>query len=172
MAVLNDDALSAALKQKPPLVSGLRPNDFGNWESHIQPASIDLTIGDIFVPPEASVATDWSPNPVGEYLLEQGQTAVVRTAEELCLPHDIAAIGFPPAKVSLGGLLTTNPGHIDPGYKGRLTFTVINFGKKPFDLKSGSKICTVVFIRMESVPRVSYDQLDVANRPSNHNALA
>jgi deoxycytidine triphosphate deaminase len=168
MAVLNDQTLAIAIANSPSLVSGVRPQDFGLWNSAIQPASVDLTVGEILVPPSVEDADAYPVSPIGEYMLEQGQTAMVRTAEEVCLPNNIAAIGFPPAHVSLSGLLMTNPGHVDPGYKGNLTFTVINFGKKAYQLRKGRILCTLVFFRMEETPKYSYDKLDTTSRPKNY----
>jgi hypothetical protein len=84
--------------------------------------------------------------------LEQGRTAVVQTAEEIALPKGISAIGFPPStKISLPGLLTTNPGIIDPGFRGKLQLTVINMGSDPFPLKSGDRIMRLLLFRDPAV---------------------
>lgn len=81
--------------------------------------------------------------------LATGETAVVRTAEILRLPGNIAAIGFPPSTaVSLAGLLTTNPGHVDPGYQGPLHLTVINMGKEVFTLYRGQRIMRLMLFAL------------------------
>jgi dCTP deaminase len=83
----------------------------------------------------------------------------VQTKEELDLPRDLAAIGFPPSsEVSSRGLLTTNPGHVDPGYRGRLKFTVINMGRESFHLKRGDIIVTLLFFRLDQSPKKSYPE--------------
>lgn len=135
------------------------PRGTGHWDSRIQPASLDLTIGRILLPPE-----DMSSNEVrveSNIDLGEGKTAIIETLEELHLPPDLAAIGFPPSSVSLEGLLMTNPGHIDPGYIGKLKFTVINMGRQSYKLVSGNPICTVLFFRI-SAPDCDYDHLDKA----------
>jgi dCTP deaminase len=58
--------------------------------------------------------------------------------------------------------MMTNPGHIDPGYKGHLTFTAINMGKGNFELRQRDPICTVVFLKMCEVAAVPYRQLKEA----------
>jgi len=77
--------------------------------------------------------------------------------------------------------LTTNPGHVDPGYQGRLSFTVINMGQVNYHLKRGDRIVTVLFTRLaqharrgygevpgdidaELLERLSHDFLDVSRR--------
>lgn len=156
MSVLNDEALSNALSAIPPLASDIEPADVGRKDSKIQPASLDLTIGKIIVPDAEEGKPGSLKEPLEELGLAQGQTAVVVTLETLHLPDDIAAIGFPPSSVSLAGLLMTNPGHIDPGYDGELKFTVINMGRKPYPLKKGDLIVTLVFLEMVASAAVPY----------------
>ncbi|WP_316191852.1 MULTISPECIES: dCTP deaminase domain-containing protein [unclassified Bradyrhizobium] len=146
----------------PPLASATSA-EIGKWNSKIQPASFDLTIGRILLPIDDE--NDEGVHEEASLSLEQGETAVVETHEYLTLPRTLAAIGFPPATVSRGGLLMTNPGHIDPGFKGRLKFTVINLGKKPVQLVSGSPICTLLFFSIEA-PDFAYDQLDKKDKPN------
>ena len=42
----------------------------------------------------------------------------------------------------------TNPGHVDPGYKGPMRFTVINMGREPYVLRSGDAIVTLLLIKL------------------------
>lgn len=149
-------------QQAPPLVSATNA-ETGKWDSKIQPASLDLTIGRILLPIEGD--SDEQPHEEPSLSLEQGETAVVETHEYLSMPRTVAAIGFPPASISRVGLLMTNPGHIDPGFAGRLKFTVINLGKKPIELASGKPICTLLFFSI-SAPDYSYDQLDKIEKPA------
>ncbi len=133
----------------PEIVTGLdRSGDLYSAASRIQPASIDLTIGNIYLPEvkkgeEGSIQT-----PLSDCYLDPGHTAIVATKEILNLPSDLAVIGFPPSSVSIQGLLMTNPGHVDPGYSGVMKFTVINMGRQPFRLKSGEIIVTLLFFRL------------------------
>lgn len=48
----------------------------------------------------------------------------------------------------------TNPGHVDPGFKGRMTFTVINMSEVNFHLLKKNKIVTLLFFELrENVTR-------------------
>jgi deoxycytidine triphosphate deaminase len=88
----------------------------------IKPASLNLTIGEIFVPGAAKAELGGVDNPITNHFpLEQGATVVIRTAEIVRLIDNRSAIAFPPSHVSLKGLLMTNPGHVDPGYVGPLS---------------------------------------------------
>jgi deoxycytidine triphosphate deaminase len=162
MTLLRDEDLVARVQAIPPLVAGLRqPGDWYSSESLIQSASIDLTIGDIFIPGADADDPGGINLPRTELSLETGRTAIVTTREELRLPSNIAGIGFPPSRVSFRGLLMTNPGHVDPGYAGPLRFTVINMAREPFPLKTGDAIVTVLFLELGRDVRADF----VARRP-------
>lgn len=150
MCLVDDNALVANVTGgTSPLVSNLPPRD--DWfdaDSPVQASSVDLHIGKVFLPGKAGKAEGSQDCPLDLYALEPGQTAVVSTLEELHLPGDIAAIGFPPSRVSVQGLLMTNPGHVDPGYVGPMRFTVINMGKADYVLRRNEPIVTVLFINL------------------------
>lgn len=148
---LRDAELQRMLKEDPSLLEHLNcPDDLDAPESPIQPSSVDLTVGEIYVP----FRKKWFGR-VGaakgrtDLVIESGETAVVLTGEVCNFPSDIGAIGFPPVKVSSKGLLMTNPGHVDPGFKGRMSFTVINMGREPFPLRKGDQIVTLLLYKME-----------------------
>ena len=144
----------------PKAISGLdRSGDLYSAKSPIQPASVDLTIGDIFLPEISPGEPGSIQSPLTFHSLPAGHTAIVQTKEELNLPRDLAAIGFPPSsEVSFRGLLMTNPGHVDPGFKGRMKFVVINMGRESFHLKSGDIIVTLLFFRLDPAPMKSYSE--------------
>jgi dCTP deaminase len=146
----------------PPALAAPVSRDIGRWNTQIQPASLDLTIGRIMLPPEdKSSDTQIVAEPY--FALGVGKTAIIETREDLSVPPTLAGIGFPPSSVSLEGLLMTNPGHIDPGYHGKLKFTLINMGRQPYPLVGGDLICTVLFFRV-AAPQIPYNQLDPTGR--------
>jgi dCTP deaminase len=88
------------------------------------------------------------------------------------LPPNIAGFGFPPSSVSAGGILMTNPGHVDPGYVGRLSFTLVNMGKKGFELAVGKAICTVLFFELSQNPAADWTQRgNIASTPTYRQQL-
>ncbi|MEM9477033.1 MAG: hypothetical protein AAGA71_17195 [Pseudomonadota bacterium] len=118
-----------------------------NRASEVQPASLDLSIGRIFQPPEEQ----WDPSKLPEeppfktgHEIAVGGTVVVETRERLSLSGKIGAFGFPPASMAKNSILMTNPGHVDPGFEGHLTFTIINMGRVPYDLKFGGNLATLL----------------------------
>jgi dCTP deaminase len=149
MRVLKDDELV-------PLVTGANPilTDHGyqdDWyarNSPIQPCSIDLTIGRIYLPGAKRDEDGGETAPTSSYHLKPGQTAIVATRETLHLRPNLAAFGFPPSSVSSQGLLITNPGHVDPGYVGQLRFTIINMSSQSYPLQRGREIVTLLVIEL------------------------
>lgn len=144
------------------LVEGLAmPQDPYTRDSPIQAASLDLQIGEIFLPlaqSNESSEKDRSSKPKKEHVLKQGETAVILTKEMLRLPSRIAGLAFSPSRVSFKGLLITNPGHIDPGYQGCLRFTAINMGREPYQLRLGDPIATVLFFEMIEKSKKSWHE--------------
>lgn len=155
---LVDAEIKHLLASDPGIVDGFDPSLTGT-SAQIQPASIDLRVGDIYSP-EAKLDELGSVNhPRSEVSLHTGATAVVTTKESCNFPDNIGAIGFPPASVSSKGLLMTNPGHVDPGYHGNLSFTVINMGSKPYSLRTGDKIVTLLLFKTSVAAVKGYSSL-------------
>jgi dCTP deaminase len=156
MRLLKDDELKDLYGGTTPIIAGIAaPKDWTDARSPVQPSSIDLHIGKISVPGHRSTH---APTEIfhGRHPLPSGQTAVVTTLETLHMLPDLAAIGFPPSHVSVQGILMTNPGHVDPGYKGPMHLTLINMGREPFELRIGDPIVTVLFFRLDSAVSADY----------------
>ncbi len=157
MKLLTDEILYEYVNRPDPLVKDLKvPNNWLDKESPIQPSSIDLHIGSIFLPGTELGIDGSEDKPLSAHTLRSGQTALITTLEVLNLPDNIAAIGFPPSRVSAQGVLMTNPGHVDPGYKGPMHFTVINMGRQEYHLRIDGVIVTVLFFEMSSAARIGY----------------
>jgi deoxycytidine triphosphate deaminase len=192
MSLLRDEELIAAITVQPPTAryveGAVLPADPYSRDSPVQASSIDLHIGNVYLPGEKESDLGGAQNPKDDYSLKTGETAVVTTAETLHLPSDVAGFGFPPSGVSFKGLLMTNPGHVDPGYEGVMRFTVINMGKDPYCLERGGRVVTLLLFRLArevhtnwrqrnpagsrlpnhaEISRLSRDFVDVKNRAEN-----
>lgn len=148
MPVLRDAEILAELNGAHPIAEGIRTELLQTALSPVKGASLDLTVGSIFIPGTARAAPGGLEVPLEELALMQGHTAVIETLETLSISKRMAAIAFPPASVSMAGLLTTNPGHVDPGYQGPLHLTVINMGRLPFNLKRGDRIIRLIIFEL------------------------
>jgi len=149
MNLLIDKELVELVKNKKITEVTEPPQDWYSKISPVQPTSIDLHIGKIFVPEVERDRRGGIINPKTDYhTLNSGETAFIETAEKLNVPSDIAGFGFPPASTAVKGLLMTNPGHIDPGFIGNLTFTLINMGREPFTIRRGDILFTTLWIKL------------------------
>jgi len=156
MSVLADHQIDKLLGAAEPLTTDVPPDDFSGAGSRIQAASLDLTVGDIFVPGVKADEPGGADAPRSDLVLDEGHTAVVRTFETLRVPDTLVAIGFPPSSLSIKGVLMTNPGVIDPGYPGPLHLTIINMSKEPLCIRRGDRIMRVLFMRLDSPPTAGY----------------
>lgn len=134
--------------------------------SQIQPSSLDLHVGEIFIPPAEKfdiakiiAGSKNTPKPRRGTPLAPGHSAIIVTKEDITLAKNISAFGFPPAHLSSSALLMTNPGHVDPGYSGKLSFTVINLGREDIQIDVDMIIVTLLIFKFEKAVEKGYDEL-------------
>ena len=138
-------------------------------DSPVQASSVDLHIGNIYLPGEKETDLGGARQPRASHSLTTGETAVITTLETLHLPGNVSAFGFPPSSVSFKGLLMANPGHVDPGYNGQMRFTVINMGKESYPLARGGRIVTLLLFRLENAVHTNWAQRNPAgSHPPTH----
>jgi dCTP deaminase len=135
-------------------LTGLFNEDIGD-EGRLRAASVNLGIGRMFDPADfdANGSSGDDPGPLShdEFVVRPGKAVVVETAEYLTMPDDLAGFAFPRPSLSGAGLLLTNPGQVDPGYRGHLTFTLINMGDEDRILVSGRRnLASLTLLRVES----------------------
>lgn len=139
-------------------------------EDMLQPASIDITLGDDFMTalPGATepvikpmstlvdnalhferVVADGAPHPA-EFNLYPNQLVLATSMEFVEIPNDIA--GQIIGKTSLariGVSVCQTSGFIQPGFKGKLTLELLNLTNRPIELVPKMKIAQIVFYRLE-----------------------
>jgi dCTP deaminase len=121
----------------------------------VQPASVDLRLGDHFV-----TIDDYNENvitlnepvayrkiiPRNERIILPPQTFILATTvETISLPNNVTA--FVEGRSSIGrlGLFIQNAGWVDPGFKGQITLELFNANRLPIELTIGRRICQLVF---------------------------
>jgi dCTP deaminase len=75
------------------------------------------------------------------------------------------------SSISNLGILMTNPGHIDPGFKGILSFTLINMGREPYLIKKGDKLVTLLLVQLGLASSKDYgirSQSAIVDKPIPH----
>jgi len=131
--------------------------------SPIQPSSLDLHVGRIYIPGSESEELGSAGHGELSHTLRPGHSVVVSTLETISLPGHLAGIVFPPSKLSSSGILVANIGHIDPGFSGNLRFTIINMGGSNFSLSQGSvAIGTLLLFPLQTPCAADYSQRQAA----------
>lgn len=134
-------------------------------ESNVEPASVDLRLGDEFlkvrtpVGPATRVTVPLDGDDPLVYavaeetpvLLEPGELILATTRETVALPDDLTAQVL--GRSSLGRLgvsVHQTAGFIDPGFEGQITLELSNHGPAPVELTPGRRICQIVFSELSS----------------------
>lgn len=127
-------------------------------EKHqIQPASVDVRLGDTFsIVEDSSAGIVTMTNEISyktihtdTYILLPGQFVLATTMECFDLPNHLTA--FVEGRSSLGrmGLFIQNAGWVDPGFKGEITLELFNANRCAIELKSGRRVGQLVFAEMD-----------------------
>ena len=130
----------------------------------IQPASVDVRLGDTF-----SIVEDSSTGIIDleheikyktiktdTYVLLPGQFVLATTKEYFVLPDDLTA--FVEGRSSLGrmGLFIQNAGWVDPGFRGEITLELYNANRCAIELKAGRRVGQLVFAQMDQAAENPY----------------
>lgn len=123
----------------------------------IQPASIDIRLGNTFsIVEDSSAGIITLENPISykelkaeHYLLLPGQFVLATTMEYITLPNDLTA--FVEGRSSLGrmGLFIQNAGWVDPGFSGEITLELYNANRCAIELQAGRRIGQLVLAKMD-----------------------
>ncbi|WP_170205950.1 MULTISPECIES: dCTP deaminase [Pseudonocardia] len=149
----------------------------------LQPASIDVTLGDSyrgFTGNHTTVTLDQIPDdltvglPVEDgILLQPGDFVLATTAEHFTIPADLCA--FLHGRSTLGRLGITchvTAGLIDPGYRGHITLEVSNVGPVTILLRVGDPIGQVTFEQLTEAAARPYGHPDVRSRYQDQDGAA
>lgn len=155
--ILSDKTIRRLLEQGTLRMQPLSPGQ-------IQPASVDVRLGDTF-----GIVEDLASGVISmereicyktiraqSYLLLPGQFVLATTLEYVSLPDDLTA--FVEGRSSLGrmGLFIQNAGWVDPGFQGEITLELYNANRFAIELKAGRRIGQLVFAKMDRAARNPY----------------
>ena len=134
-------------------------------KEQIQPASVDIRLGDTF-----SVVEDSSQGLItmkdeihykvfksNTYVLLPHQFVLATTMEYVELPDNLTA--FVEGRSSLGrmGLFIQNAGWVDPGFRGEITLELYNANRCAIELKCGRRVGQLVFAQMDDIALNPYN---------------
>lgn len=126
-------------------------------ENQIQPASIDIRIGNTYSIVEDSPSgiirldeeIEYRKITADKYILLPGQFVLATTMEFVELPDNLTA--FVEGRSSLGrlGLFIQNAGWVDPGFKGEITLELFNANRCAIELNAGRRVGQLVFAKLD-----------------------
>jgi len=141
--ILSDKSIERELS-----LGDLEVNPFPDAEQ-IQPASLDVTLGEWFIDP-----TTGDEFQKDEVTLEPGDTLLGTTVEIIGLPNDLAAQLT--GRSSVGRLFVTihqTAGWLDPGWRGQVTLEISNDGNEEQVLTPGDRVGQLVFFPLDQASR-------------------
>ena len=110
-------------------------------------ASIDLCLGEeVFITPNKQT---FSLKPEETIEINPGQFAVLTTEEILDIPERYLGFITIRFQYKSKGLINISGFHVDPGFKGKLIFSVYNMGPKSVLLKRGYPIFSLFLATIE-----------------------
>ncbi|MCC7429846.1 dCTP deaminase [bacterium] len=126
-------------------------------EKQIQPASIDVKLGNHFLKIDENfmdvISLDdeihYKSILADEIVIPAHSFMLATTQEYIKIPDNVTA--FVEGRSSIGriGLFIQNAGWVDPGFEGKITLELYNANILPIRLKAGKRICQLVFAFMD-----------------------
>ena len=159
--ILSDDDILARLE-----AGDLVVDPIDDLDMQIQPASIDLRLGEEFLEFQRTNISCIHPNresevseyvtettvPEGEeFILHPGDFVLGTTKERVEIPPDLLATVE--GRSSLGRLavvIHATAGIVDPGYHGQITLELSNLGTAPVALTPGMRVSQLIFTELSS----------------------
>lgn len=86
-----------------------------------------------------------------------GQFALLYTDETVNIPQNVLSFISIKAKIKLKGLVNISGFHVDPGFSGRLKFSVYNAGTKPISLTYGEPCFLLWFCELDHIDEKPYN---------------
>lgn len=117
-------------------------------ESRIKQGSYELSLSrEVITTPHGSGGEKPGQGPTLE--VPPGQFALLYTEETVTIPPEVIAFISIKATVKLDGLVNISGFHVDPGFSGRLKFSVYNAGNLPIFLEYGRETFLLWFAEFD-----------------------
>ena len=131
-------------------------------KSRVQHAAYELSLGAEVVTTSDGALRVLDPPSEGEdegghINIEPGQLAMLITEEVIAMPEGYLGFISIKASIKLSGLVNISGFHVDPGFVGRLKFSVYNAGSDPVPLRRGQATFLLWFAELDQVTRDVYD---------------
>ena len=83
------------------------------------------------------------------FAIPPGQFAFLLTKEDVAVPDDAIAFLSIKARVKFRGLINISGFHVDPGYRGKLLFSVLNAGPQPLHVQQGDALFLIWYASLD-----------------------
>jgi|TARA_R100000501_G_C2610974_1_gene105589 dCTP deaminase len=93
-----------------------------------------------------------------EITIHPGDFYILHTKEKLTFPDDIAGFVQGRSSIARMGISVECAGFVDSGFEGTITLEVTNFTSHPIVIPAHTRICQIVFHRVEGKVEVDYKQ--------------
>ena len=132
------------------------------------PLAVDLQLGEqVFISTkELPFKLGTNDHPSESLSIKPGEFALLLTRERVELPDDMFALISMRFKMKLKGLINVSGFHVDPGYKGKILYSVYNAGPNPIIITKYEKIFTIIFARIKtssSRPNPNFPEIKLIN---------
>lgn len=122
---------------------------------HVQQGAYELSLSDeVLTTPSSSARA--SPIEGNVLMIRPGQFGLLYTTERVCVPANVIAFISIKASKKLDGLVNISGFHVDPGYSGRLKFSVYNAGNETIPLQFGQPAFLIWFSDLDQATEDPY----------------
>lgn len=162
--ILSDTEIKAYIKDKKIVVVPAP-----NFKEQLSGASLDLRLGSEFrmFDPQSTIidpknkkecTTFHKVGKNGKFVVHPGEFVLGITNEVVGIDNTLCArIDGKSSVGRMGVVVHSTAGHVNPGWKGRLTLEISNIGRIPVILYPGMRICQLVFEKLTSPAHEGYN---------------
>jgi dCTP deaminase len=148
------------------------------WDpSLVQPASVDLRLGDSFRvfhnhrvtaidlrEPPKNLTEEVTIGPDDPFAIHPGEFVLGRTLEQVRIPDDVVArIEGKSSLGRLGLIVHATAGFVDPGFSGTLTLEITNLTRVPIMLYAGLPIAQLSFMGLDAPAEHPYGSAELGS---------
>ena len=163
MAYLGTESLKKLIQEEN--VIDPAPKDF----SRIKNGAYELSLGnEIFRTDSKDKKKEILKQDKEQVTINPGQFALLLTQESVNIPTNKIAFISIKAGIKLRGLVNVSGFHVDPGFKGKLLYSVYNAGSSPISLEKGEPYFLIWFAELKLIDK----ETDVYNgEHKNQNSI-
>jgi dCTP deaminase len=146
----------------------------------IQPASIDLRLGDTlyeyklsqYILGETIDEKKVEKRTFKTHALQNGETAFVGIFEKICIPDNMIGVIFPRSSITRLGIYIATT-YMNPGYKGYMPLTITNQMGREIILQPGYRVAQLVLWSLDKLPEKVYKDTEAKyyNENVDHSQL-